>query len=65
MNAGEGASETMFGEGRLLDAVNERPGATPEDLLPHVRGRIDEFVSGGVQFDDITMLGLRYRGVKQ
>ena len=64
VNAGENAVEAMFGEKRLLDAVNELGGAGPEELLKHIRARIDEFVDGGEQFDDITMLGLRYRGVK-
>ena len=60
--SGEGAIEAMFGEKRLLDAVNELGGAAPEKLLPHIRARIDAFVNGGEQFDDITMLGLRYKG---
>ena len=64
VNAGEGATETMFGEERLLDAVKEVGNAAPEKLLPHVRGRIDAFVNGGEQFDDITMLALRYWGSK-
>ena len=54
----------MFGEKRLLDAVNELGGAAPEKLLPHIRARIDAFVNGGEQFDDITMLGLQYRGAE-
>ena len=62
VNAGVDAPVTMFGEERLLDAVNELGGVSPEELLPHIRAKIDEFVSGGEQFDDITMLGLRYRG---
>ena len=33
-----------------------------EELLLHIRARIDAFVNGGEQFDDITMLCLRYRG---
>ena len=62
--SGEGAIEAMFGEKRLLDAVNELGGAAPEKLLPHIRARIDAFVNGGEQFDDITMLGLQYRGAE-
>ena len=62
--SGEGAIEAMFGEKRLLDAVTELGGAAPEKLLPHIRARIDAFVNGGEQFDDITMLGLQYRGAE-
>ena len=53
---------TLFGEERLLDAVNGAPSAEPEELLPYVRKKIDEFVLGAAQFDDITMLGLRMNG---
>ena len=52
----------LFGEERLLDAVNGAPSARPAELLPHVRAKIDAFVKGAAQFDDITMLGLRYNG---
>ena len=62
--SGKGAIEAMFGEKRLLDAVNELGGAAPEKLLPHIRARIDAFVNCGEQFDDITMLGLQYRGAE-
>ena len=34
----------------------------PERLLPHVSARLEDFVKGAPQFDDITMLGLRYNG---
>jgi sigma-B regulation protein RsbU (phosphoserine phosphatase) len=59
MNAGE----ELFGDERLLEAVNSAPSAKPEELLPHVRGKIDEFVKEAPQFDDITLLALRYSGV--
>ena len=56
------AQEELFGDERLLNAINDAGGDTPEDLLPHVRRKIDEFVKDAPQFDDITMLGLRYLG---
>ena len=56
------ADRELFGEERLLAAMNSAPSARPEELLPHVRAKIDEFVKGAPQFDDITMLGLQYRG---
>jgi len=31
-----------------------------EELLPHVKKRVDEFVSDAPQFDDITMLGIKW-----
>ena len=58
------AQEELFGEERLVDALNEAPSASPGDILPFVRERISEFVKDAPQFDDITMLGLRYIGKK-
>ena len=56
------ADRELFGEERLMNAMNSAPSTQPEELLPHVRAKIDAFVKGAAQFDDITMLGLRYNG---
>ena len=56
------ASDNLFGEEQLLSALNDAPGASPEEVLPFVRTRIAEFVQDAPQFDDITMLGLLYTG---
>ena len=58
------ADNRLFGDDRLLAAMNGAPSAKPEELLPHVRKKIDEFVKDAPQFDDITMLGLRYKGTE-
>ncbi len=55
----------MFGEERLLNALNRDPGLTPEKLLPGVKEQIDAFAGEAEQFDDITMLGFLYRGLKK
>ncbi len=56
------AANKLFGTDRMLDALNSRPAAPPEELLRTVKERIDGFVGEAPQFDDITMLGLRYLG---
>ena len=56
------AQEELFGEGRLLEALNAAGSVQPEALLPQVREKIDAFVKDAPQFDDITMLALRYKG---
>ena len=56
------ADEELFGEQRLLDALNGAPSTSPGEVLPFVRERIAGFVQDAPQFDDITMLGLRYLG---
>ena len=56
------AQEELFGEEGLLSALNDAPSANPKEVLPSVHDRIVAFVSGAPQFDDITMLSLRYKG---
>ena len=56
------ADEELFGDKRLLAALSDSPSASPGELLPFVRERIASFVGDAPQFDDITMLGLRYIG---
>ena len=58
------ANSELFGDDRLLEAMNSAPTVRPEELLPHIRKKIDEFVQEAPQFDDITMLGLQYKGQK-
>ncbi|MBO6148252.1 MAG: PP2C family protein-serine/threonine phosphatase [Lachnospiraceae bacterium] len=52
--------EKMFGEDRLLDSLNSAASPEPAELLEHIQNGIHEFVQGAPQFDDITMLGMRY-----
>lgn len=50
----------LFGEERLLSAVTDAPSTQPEQLLAYIRQQIDIFVGHETQFDDITMMGLKY-----
>ena len=59
--ATNGANE-LFGTDRMLDALNKDPDALPEQVLKNVMEGIDGFVQGAEQFDDITMLALKYFG---
>ena len=56
------AAGEMFGEERLVQALNEGSKKSPEELLPHMKKAVDGFVQGAAQFDDLTMLCLEYRG---
>ena len=51
----------LFGEERLVEALNIDPDASPEECIKNVKNSIDEFIGDAEQFDDITMLGLRYK----
>lgn len=57
--------EEQFERERLLASLNEIPGASPIELLGQVKGNIDRFVGDAAQFDDITMLCMRYYGSKE
>jgi len=56
------ARDELFGTDRMLAALNKDPEATPKQTLENVTQGINEFVAGAEQFDDITMLCLKYRG---
>ena len=55
-------NEKLFGEDRLLEAVKNASGGELKAVTEHVQREIDAFVGKAQQFDDITMLILRYRG---
>ena len=56
------ADKSMFGNDRMLAALNTDPEASPKDVLKNVRHAVDEFVGDAEQFDDLTMLCLEYKG---
>lgn len=59
------ASDELYGSDRMLAALNETPDADPEQMLKNVRASIDAFVDGAEQFDDLTMLCMRYDGPQE
>ncbi len=52
----------LFGTDRMLQALNENAGSSPLEMLKNVRRAVDDFVEGTEQFDDLTMLGMEYKG---
>ena len=58
------ATPELFGEARMLEALNRTPDAAPKELLAAVKRSIDDFVGEAEQFDDITMLCLEYFGAE-
>lgn len=52
----------LYGPDRMIDALNREPDAVPEQLLKNVKEDVDLFVGTAPQFDDITMLGLKWYG---
>ena len=51
-----------MGTDGMLEALNVQPSAEPDILIRNVREGIDRFVKDAPQFDDITMLAIRYYG---
>ena len=59
------ASGELFGNERMLEALNIAQNAEPEQILKNVRAHVDGFVKDAEQFDDLTMLCVEYRGIKE
>lgn len=57
------AAQELFGEKRMIESLQKHSGDSIEDMLSNVRKDIDAFVGDAPQFDDLTMLGLVYKGV--
>ncbi|MBR0520475.1 MAG: serine/threonine-protein phosphatase, partial [Spirochaetales bacterium] len=56
----------FYGTDRMVDALNSNSqDASPEDIIHSVRKDVDRFASGSEQFDDITMLCLKYNGPEE
>ena len=52
----------QFGTERILRTLNEAEVPGPEELLPLVQQVADVYAGSAPQFDDITMLGLKWNG---
>ena len=52
----------LYGTERMLNALNAAKDLTPHELLRSVRADISEFVGTAPQFDDLTMMCIRYNG---
>jgi sigma-B regulation protein RsbU (phosphoserine phosphatase) len=52
--------EEAFGQDRLIEVVADNRELTAEDLVERIRAAVDSFVGGARQFDDLTLLALKY-----
>ena len=56
----------FYGTDRMVDALNSNSqDASPEDIIHSMRKDVEKFASGSEQFDDITMLCLKYNGPEE
>ena len=54
--------DELLGTGRMMEILNREPDAEPSKILENMAKGIDDFAEGAEQFDDITMLCLKYIG---
>ncbi len=59
------AASDMFREEKLLETLNQDADAGPEELIRRMHEAVDRFADGAPQFDDITMLCLKYYGAQE
>ncbi len=54
------SSEEMFGMDRVVECLNRDPEAEPVELTERLHEEIDRFTGDAPQFDDLTMLCVKY-----
>ena len=55
-------AQELYGEERLKRTLDANVSAPPEEIFKAVKKDLDDFVADAPQFDDITMLAMRYLG---
>lgn len=55
-------AQELYGEERLKRTLEANVSAAPEEIFKAVKKDLDDFVADAPQFDDITMLAMRYLG---
>ena len=55
-------NEELYGEERLLAILNANEDANTQTICEEVKVNVDAFAGEAPQFDDITMLCLKYNG---
>ncbi|MBR6338275.1 MAG: SpoIIE family protein phosphatase [Ruminococcus sp.] len=58
------AEDELFGADRMIEALNKSKDKPLRELLADLRSEIDGFVKEAPQFDDLTMLAMRYYGAE-
>ena len=53
------SNNELFGNERMLEALNSSVDVIPDTIVKTVKEKIDEFVGKAPQFDDITMLAIQ------
>ena len=59
------SNNTMFGNDRIVEVLNENPDLSPEETLRNMQKAVDNFAKEAEQFDDLTMMSFIYYGDKE
>lgn len=59
------SNEELYGTDRMLEDLDKTKNTSSEDILEAMKKSVDDFTGEAPQFDDITMLCLRYFGGKK
>ncbi|MBQ9564429.1 MAG: SpoIIE family protein phosphatase [Synergistaceae bacterium] len=62
LRGAEKGTEELYGTARMLEALNRHAEEPVDTLLASMKREVDAFAGNAPQFDDVTMLGLRYLG---
>ncbi len=54
------AEDKLFTTDRMIETLNRAPDGSPRELLENMKSAIDDFVAGADQFDDLTMMSIRF-----
>ena len=54
--------KVLFGTERMTEALRSGENGSPEQIMDTVSGAVERFVGSAPQFDDLTMLCIRYNG---
>ena len=56
------SDDNRWGSERMIEALNRNREKSPTELLPAMKAEVDAFVGEASQFDDVTMLAVKYDG---
>ena len=56
------AADELFGTDRMVDALRSAENEAPKEIVQAVDRAVADFVKDAPQFDDLTMLCLKYNG---
>ena len=57
--------QELYGEDRLIDSLNSAKDLSEESICKNVKSDVEAFVGEAEQFDDMTMLCLKYHGISK